>query len=189
MQNPSWYLRVLLTVGTMCAIAALAATPDSPHKAVDACALVSPSAIEKIADEPVKNMKGSVGKGGSVIVAQCLYSLPTFSNSVSLTLTLADPAALNRPGPRELWEERFHEEAEPDKAAAHTREEQEEEAARPVPVLELGDEAYWVRSFVGTLYVLKGNAFLRISMGGKQDDSERLTKARMLAADALNRLP
>ena len=166
------------------------APPDTPRKQFDACALLSASVIEKTLGEPVKQTKGSIGKGGAVIVAQCLYSLPTFSNSISLTVTLADPNSSLLAAPRELWEQRFHETAEqPDRAAAHPREEQEEEAARFVTVSGLGEEAYWVRSFVGTLYVLKGNAFLRISMGGKQDDSARLTKARALAADALSRMP
>ena len=131
-----------------------------------------------------------------MIVSQCLYTLPTFSNSISLALTLADPSNSSHMSPRDLWRQRFHESAEQDedsgagqKVVVHVREAKEEEAVRPMPVSGLGEEAYWVRSFVGTLYVLKGNAFLRISIGGKLDDSARLKKAQILARDALARLP
>jgi hypothetical protein len=162
---------------------------DAARKGYEACTLLSTPVIEKTMGEPVTATKGSVGKGGAVIVAQCLYSLPTFSNSISLTLTLPDPATPAGTRPKELWEQRFHETEEQEQEAAHAREGKEEEAARPVPVSGLGEEAYWVRSFVGTLYVLKGNVILRISMGGKLDDSARLEKARILAGDALSRLP
>jgi hypothetical protein len=37
--------------------------------------------------------------------------------------------------------------------------------------------------------VLKGNASLRISVGGKLDDAVRLNKSQQLARDALQRLP
>ena len=45
-----------------------------------------------------------------------------------------------------------------------------------------------MRSFVGTLYVRKGNQFLRVSLGGKLTDDERQANAKLLAIDALRRL-
>jgi hypothetical protein len=189
------YLRAILCAGMACGTfpaqggGAVNASMDAARKGYDVCTLLSTPVIEKALGEPVTATKGSVGKGGTVIVAQCLYSLPTFSNSISLTLTLPDPATPAGTQPKEVWEQRFHETDEQEREAAHAREEKEEEAARPLPVSGLGEEAYWVRSFVGTLYVLKGNVILRISMGGKLDDSARLEKARILAGDALSRLP
>ena len=40
----------------------------------------------------------------------------------------------------------------------------------------------------GALYVLKGDAFLRISVGGEKDESVRIKKAKTLAEKALKRL-
>ena len=53
----------------------------------------------------------------------------------------------------------------------------------------LGEEAYWTGSpITGALYVLKGDAFLRISVGGEKDESVRIKKAKTLAEKVLKRL-
>lgn len=39
-----------------------------------------------------------------------------------------------------------------------------------------------------TLYVRKGNRFLRISLGGKMTNDERQAKAKALAAEAVRHL-
>jgi len=53
----------------------------------------------------------------------------------------------------------------------------------------VGEEAFWVGNrIMGALYVLKGNAFLRISVGGEKDESVRITKTKTLAQKALKRL-
>ena len=53
----------------------------------------------------------------------------------------------------------------------------------------LGDEAFWTGDgFVGALYVLKGESYLRISIGGGKDSSTRLERSKRRAAVALKRL-
>lgn len=163
------------------------------NKPFDACALLSKSVIEKVQGEPLKTEKPSSTRSGGVVTSQCFYSLSSSANSISLTVTLPDPGNSSGSDIKELWTEWFHEggaaEKERDGAApAHRREKEEEEASPPTAVPGLGDEAYWSRRFVGTLYVLKGNAIVRISIGGKQDDATRLQKAQTLARDALSKL-
>jgi hypothetical protein len=46
----------------------------------------------------------------------------------------------------------------------------------------------WISGIGGTLYVLKGDAFLRISIGGAGTDETRLAAAKALAAKAVARL-
>ena len=162
-----------------------ASVPSEERQGPDACTLLPERVIEKTLGEPLKQTRSSSGKRGEVIDAQCLYSLPTFSNSVSLSLTLPAAGDATRSRPRKLWMQRFHEAAEQAEEERRGSGEREAEASRPVPVEGIGDEAFWVRSFVGTLYVLKGNAFLRISLGGKWDDAARLKIARTLADNAL----
>jgi hypothetical protein len=88
-----------------------------------------------------------------------------------------------------MWEHWFHcEEGDKDKDRGKPESEEEEAAAKAAPVAGVGDEAFWVHSFVGNLYVRKGNRFLRISLGGKMNDDERQARAKALAADALRRL-
>jgi hypothetical protein len=43
-------------------------------------------------------------------------------------------------------------------------------------------------SISGALYVLKGNSFLRISVGGVREESARMEKSKALAHAALKRL-
>ena len=53
----------------------------------------------------------------------------------------------------------------------------------------LGDEAFWVSNrFGGVLYVLKGDAFISIGVGGTDDEETKLKKSKALAEKALERL-
>jgi hypothetical protein len=152
----------------------------------DACALLSQAAIRQATGEQVASTKATSQVTRKVRQSQCFYALPTFTNSVSVTLT--SPAGLKRDGAREMWERWFHR-GEDDKDHDKAGPEEEEAAAKAAPVAGMGDEAFWVHSFVGNLYVRKGNRFLRISLGGKMNDEERQARAKALAADALRRLP
>jgi hypothetical protein len=130
----------------------------------------------------------------------CFFRTATFAKSVSLTLAVPDPAKPSAPGPREYWQKQFHPpeqaEKEKDEPAAgqakgpkKTEEEREKELSKPRPVGGVGEEAYWVGNpITGALYVLNGNAFLRISVGGEKDDSARIAKTKTLAQKALKRL-
>jgi hypothetical protein len=137
----------------------------------DACALLPSEAIQKATGEAVASSKATTATQGKLRQSQCFYTLPTFSNSISVTLTNSA---------RELWERQFHGEGD----AA----EEKEPGAKAEPVEGLGDEAFWVHSFVGNLYVRKGNRILRISLGGKMSNDERRTRAKALAAAALRQL-
>ena len=104
---------------------------------------------------------------------------------------------------RELKEEREREreqQLERERAAGQVREgghgekeeeegAEDEEEARPRRVPGLGEEAYttWNRRAV-MLYVLKGDAVVRVSLSGPEERPARLKKAEALAAKALKRL-
>src|SRR5579863_7469887 len=145
----------------------------APVKGVpaDACALLSRAAIRKQTGEQITGTKATSQTSQNVRQSQCFYALPTFTNSVSVTLT--SPAGVSRDGARQMWERWFHRE-EDDADRGKPRSEEEEAAGKAVPVAGVGDEAFWVHSFVGNLYVRKGNRFLRISLGGKMNDEESL---------------
>jgi hypothetical protein len=155
----------------------------------DACALLSSEAILRATGEQVANTKATSQTAGKVRQSQCFYTMPTFTNSISVTVTR--PAGLlQRDAAREVWERWFHRgesDREKDRDGKAGSEE-EEAAASAAPVAGVGDEAYWVHSFVGNLYVRKGSSFLRISLGGKLNDDERQTRAKVLATDALRHL-
>ena len=173
---------------------------------IDACALITKAEIEAVQGEPVKETKSSESPSGSFVMSQCLFLTPTFAKSVSLALATPDPVKPSAPSPREFWRKQFHppeqekgakaEKGEEEKPAAgkaktpkETEQEREKELSKPRVIDGLGEEAYWMGSpITGALYVLKGDAFLRISVGGEKDESVRIKKAKTLAKKALKRL-
>jgi len=176
-------------------LAAFAVATALKAAQTDACTLLTPEVIRQATGEQVANTKGTSQTAGKVRQSQCFYTLPTFSNSISLTVT--GPAGLSRDAAHEMWERWFHrgeagdekdKDKDKDKDRGKPESEEEEAAASAVPISGVGDEAFWVHSFVGNLYVRKGNRFLRISLGGKMTDDQRQAKAKALAAVALRRL-
>jgi len=66
--------------------------------------------------------------------------------------------------------------------------EPEHESDMPRSVTGLGEEAYWVAGPVASaLYVLRGEMFLRVSVGSTGQESERMEKSKALARIALKR--
>lgn len=198
--------------------AAATPTPVAPKGDVDPCSLLTSAELQAVQGEPLKETKASAQAAGGLLNLQCFYTLPTFSNSVSLTVTEKDPTASGGRTAKQFWEDNFgewekgggekekergeknKEHADKDKARggeagargereAGGREEEEERGAPPLRVPGLGDEAFWSANRVGgALYVLKGERFFMLSVGGKGDGDEKLKKAKALARDALSRL-
>ncbi len=146
--------------------------------AFDACALITGAEIEAVQGEAVTVAKPNSRASGGLLFAQCYYALPTNANSVSLQVTLADPQAGEPASPTDHWDQAFHSDAGPyrDKEA-------------PEPVAGLGDDAFWASdAVVAVLYARKGDAFIRISLGGAGDEADKLEKSKALANKALDRL-
>jgi hypothetical protein len=172
---------------------ATTSTQPISAKAKDACALLTSDDIKEVQGEEVKETKLSQRTDSSFDIAQCFYTTPTFTKSVSLEVTQAAPSSMT--SPRQFWQENFaraaerSREKEKDKARAGRGAEEEEEGAPPQRVAGLGDDAYWVNSRVsGALYVLKGDRFIRLSLGGTDADAVRQKKIKTLAQKALSRL-
>ena len=165
-------------------------------KKIDVCALLTSAEMEAVQGEPVKETKPSIQQSGSFLMSQCFFRTATFTKSVSLALAAPDPAKPSALTPREFWRKQFHppepvEEEKPvaGKAPKKAEVEREEELRKPRPIDGLGEEAYWVGNPIsGALYVLKGNSFLRISVGGVREESARIEKSKALARAALKRL-
>ncbi len=64
-----------------------------------------------------------------------------------------------------------------------------EESVPPKKIDGIGEEAFWASNrFGGMLYVLKGDAFIFISLGGPDDEETKIDKSKALAQKALQRL-
>ena len=148
---------------------------------LDACAMLTSQEIESIQGEALKETKLSERSADGLNVSQCFFTLPTFTNSISLAVTqsAAGPGARD---PRQFWRDTFHRETD--------REEEEGEESRPPQKIPgIGDEAFWMVSpAAGILYVLKGSRYIRISIGGHEDQQTKIRKSKALARKVINRL-
>ncbi|OLB36250.1 MAG: hypothetical protein AUH11_11960 [Acidobacteria bacterium 13_2_20CM_57_17] len=161
---------------------------------VYACALLTPAEIEAIQGERVEETKSTVRPSGGLFATQCLFRTPTLNKSVSLFLTASDPLHPVPLTARQLWQKQFHSsEVDEEPVAGENKKkldpERKRESREPCPIRGLGEEAYWVASPVASaLYVLKGEMFLRISVGSAGQESERMEKSKALARAVLKRL-
>src|SRR5881275_1751897 len=141
----------------------------------DACSLLSKEDVESVQKLPVNEMKSSEHLDGTFRISQCLYTAAEFSKSVNLALIQRDPNQHGARSPKDFWKEKFdpYENEEP---RTNTHNENEEGPA-PKKIVGLGEEAYWVANrFGGILYVLKGDAFISVGLGGTDDDATKLKK-------------
>jgi hypothetical protein len=161
------------------------AAPAARAQKFDPCALLRPAEIEAVQGEKPVDAKSDRPQRGEFEAWQCFYTLPTFAKSISLEVTRKDTSRPDAASPRAHWQTMFHE----TEGSAGEGEEAGEASGPPVPVDGVGDEAFWSgNGVVGALYVLKGDAYLRLSIGGSEDDSEKLQKSKTLASKALKRL-
>jgi hypothetical protein len=152
----------------------------------DVCRLITIEEIGAIQGSPIKEPKGSTRSENGLRVSQCFYTATEFSKSVNLALVQRDPENPGRRSPKDFWKEKFdpYENEEPQKDSG-----EKEKGPPPKKIAGLGDEAYWASNrFGGTLYVLKGDSFISIGLGGTDDEEKKLEKSKLLAQKALQRL-
>jgi hypothetical protein len=158
----------------------------------DACAVLTSADVQAVQGDAVQETKPSTQPAGGLVMSQCLFRTASPSKSVSVAIASAGSVS-----PRAFWQKQFHsaksesEEREKEKPAAKGKpaRQEEDESTRPRTIKGVGEQAYWVGSpMVGALYVLKGNTFLRISVGGVREEAARIEKSVALARLALKRL-
>ncbi len=163
--------------GTNTAAPSAAASPEAP--VLDACSLLTSEEIQSVQGEAVQNTNSSEKPGEAYSISQCHFALPTFTNSVSVTL-MGRGTGPNARDAKQFWSETFSKEAPLMSGSSKT--------GTPLRIADLGDEAYWVgNDVIGALNVLKGNRYITISVGGG-DQAAKLEKSKKLADFALQRL-
>jgi hypothetical protein len=149
--------------------------------------LITIEDIQTVQASPFKEAKSSTRSDGGFRVSQCFYTATEFSKSVNLALVQRDPEHPSTRSPKDFWKEKFdpYQEEEPKMKSG----DEKEQGPAPKRIEGLGDDAYWVGNrFGGTLYVLKGDAFISIGVGGTDDDETKLKKSKALAEKALQLL-
>jgi hypothetical protein len=157
----------------------------------DACSLIAKEEIESVQGSRVNDTKSSVRSEDLFHVSQCFYTTAESSKSVNLALVQERQDQKNKRTPKDFWKQKFGRYAnnqEPDRKT-EKKSGEEEKRANVKKIVDLGDDAYWVSNrFGGILYVLKGNAFISIGLGGTDDEETKLKKSKELAQKALQRL-
>jgi hypothetical protein len=152
----------------------------------DACSLVPKEEVESVQQTSVNDAKNSERSDGTFRISQCLYTAAESSKSVTLALIQIDPNQTSTRSPKDFWKEKF----DPyENEAPNANRAEKEQGSPPKKIAGLGDEAFWVSNrFGGILYILKGNAFISIGIGGTDDEEKKLEKSKLLAHKALQRL-
>lgn len=148
--------------------------------AFDACSLLTSEEIQSVQGEPLQDLKSTGNARGTFSLSQCSFTLPTFTNSISLSV-MSKGVGPDARDPKQSWNETFSKETPLMKGTGKT--------GSPQKIEGLGDEAYWVgNDKIGALNVLKGSHYLTISVGGSGDQASKVEKSRKLAQFALKRL-
>lgn len=170
--------------------------PPSLGRRVSVCALLASKEIEAVQGEPVKKTSSTLQVTGGMNLLQCVFHTPTAAKSVSLEVATVNRSNSSAATPRKFWRNQFHAadpgekelptEARPAKGVTI---ESRNEERKPRRIEGVGEEAYWVGNpITGILYVLQGDVFLRLSVGGIREESARLEKSKALARAAIRRL-
>jgi hypothetical protein len=171
-------------------------TPVAQQGKVDPCSLITKAEVQAIQGSPVKDTKPSEQFDDHFRLTQCFYTTEVFNKSVSLAMTERNPTSASARDPKDFWkdtfgryEETMRKRSEDDEEKKQSLNEQEERGRPPKKIEGLGDSAWWTANRTGgAIYVLKKNAFIRISVGGPDPEEEKIERSKKLAAKALSRL-
>jgi len=171
----------------------LVATAAAPSRLPNACQLLSAREIAHVQGEAFRSAKLTETEADGLRVSQCFYALPSFTNSVSVDLMHGKTSAFWKAhfsGARDEREaDEDHDRGAAMKTAPPPREAEEEHQSAVRKVSGVGDTAVWSGNRMsGALYVLKGDAIVRISVGGKGSEDEKIERSRKLAVVALRKL-
>jgi len=173
-------MRAVVVFGTLLLLASAQLTAAQRHR--DPCQLLTDAEVRAVQGQTPAQKILSEQPSGAFRFTQCFYRTQELSSSVSVALAV--PLTDNkRSGPRDYWRAQFIREKREE------REESDEKKQKPRRIAGVGDEAFWVGDPVtGALYVLKGEVFLRVSVGGPPAQAEKIKRAKALALYALKRL-
>ena len=173
-----WARADLVVLGILLLFASATRTDAQRHR--DPCRLLTDAEVQAVQGHAPAEKIPSEQPAGSFRFTQCFYRTPEFTSSVSVAVGIPLETDSKRSGPRQYWQTQFA----PVKAAPGRKKKEP-----PKPVAGLGDQAFWVGDPVtGALYVLKGEVFLRLSVGGPPDQALKIKRSRALALHALKRL-
>ncbi|MDD5707243.1 MAG: hypothetical protein PHR35_15070 [Kiritimatiellae bacterium] len=156
----------------------------------DPCSIISPRRLGKLQKSAIVSVKPSREVQGEFVISKCFYEAADFPRSIHITLIEEALPKGEATAVRVLWKRWFGGDSDKGETPCPPPEKrsEKEEKAKPEPVPNTGESAYWISGINSELYVLQGKAILQISVGGRKDDPERLRSAKALATLAVARL-
>jgi hypothetical protein len=199
---------IVLIVALLAQAPAATVTPRdraTRAKSPDACALLTDADVRAALGAAVTARRSGTQEARGLLLSQCYLDTGT-PRSVSIAVAGSVKSGGKTVTPRAFWRDQFHSrDAEASERrdaqasvrtgprAEHDRDGRERDGdgeTKARSIRGLGDEAFWSGTRVaGALYVLRGDTFIRVSVGGIGDERERIEKSRALAVAALGRLP
>lgn len=151
---------------------AAAATPN-------ACDVLSARDIARVQGAKFTKTRLTEANDAGVNVSQCFYTLPRFTDSVTVDLIRGDARA--------FWQKHF---AEVNEASVLSIMRTPADAGnRPRSISGVGEKAMWsANRLAGALYVLKGDTVIRVSVGGGGTEEQKIDRARKLAQRVVRRV-
>jgi len=159
-------------------------------KPLDVCRLLSPATLESVqGSRPIATVPSS-HEDATLRSSSCFYSLTPSNQSVNLqVMTAAGTTDIHQ-----FWKEHFRrdgqvEESESAVGRRGSGSETNERHAPAKPVPGVGEEAFWIYTGRdGAIYALQRDYVVRVSVGGKADESSQRQRATKLALSALSEL-
>jgi len=182
-------------INLLTALLFLMGTAATSPRLPNACQLLTARDVARVQGEEFKSAKLTETEANGLIVSQCFYSLPSFTNSVSVDVMRGKTSAFWRghfSNTREAVdddEDRDRDRSAAMKSAPPSREAEEEHETGALKVKGVGDAAVWSGNrAAGALYVLKGETIVRVSVGGAGSQEQKIERSKKLAARALRKL-
>src|SRR5438552_11399811 len=174
--------------------------PLPPKPRIAPCSLITNEEVGAIQHATITDAKSSAGVSGGMLMSQCYYNSKEPNMSVSLAVIEHNPQDASAPDAKSYWAESFRwftgDESDEEKSGEQSEKrggverEEKEKRVPPKRLDGIGEEAYWSGNrFGGALYVLKGDVFIRVSVGGPDNEETKIEKSKTLAQKALSRLP
>jgi len=160
----------------------------------DACILLTSAEVEAVQGEPVSETKTSAQPNGEMLITECVFRTTTFAKSVSLALARASRPSLPRSRRANSGRSNStHPTWKRTKCAPRARGCRTPSLKVKKKRVNRGGLRGSVRTRTGwelrsraPLYVLQGNNFVRISVGGVGEESVRIEKSKVLARAVVN---
>jgi len=158
--------------------------------------LLADADVRAVLGVTVKERQPGAQQAHGLLLSQCYLGTGT-PRSVSIAVAGNTRSGSKTLTPRAFWRDQFHgrdehaseRKGEKRESARNGEKREQEGETEARPIRRVGDEAFWSGTRVaGALYVLRGNTFIRVSVGGISDEKERIEKSRQLALIALTRL-